>query len=104
MRQAMRAIRPDNRVSLRQKQGCVEVSSYSRHWPCLFPQHGPGKKHQQDQARWLAAELIVGRYPERLRPLGLFHSDGYRGLTGSGGSWGFTSGEHWYEYPRVSCS
>jgi len=25
--------------------GCTEVSSFSKHWPCLFPQHGPGKKH-----------------------------------------------------------
>ena len=21
------------------------MKSYSRHWPCLFPQHVPGKKH-----------------------------------------------------------
>ena len=25
--------------------GCVDVSHYSKHWPCLLPQHGPGKKH-----------------------------------------------------------
>ena len=27
--------------------GCTEVASFSKHWPCLFPQHGPGKKHQR---------------------------------------------------------
>jgi hypothetical protein len=34
-------------VSRVQKVGCTEVGSYSKHWPCLFPQHGPGKKHQR---------------------------------------------------------
>jgi hypothetical protein len=43
--QAMRTVRPDNKVSRVLRQGCTEVKSYSRHWPCLFPQHGPGKKH-----------------------------------------------------------
>ena len=36
--QAMRTVRPDNKVSRVQRQGCSEVKSYSRHWPCLFPQ------------------------------------------------------------------
>ena len=27
--------------------GCTEVASFSKHWPCLFPQHGPGRKHQR---------------------------------------------------------
>jgi len=27
--------------------GCTEVSSFSKHWPCLFPQHGPGRKHER---------------------------------------------------------
>ena len=26
---------------------CWDVYSFSKHWPCLFPQHGPGKKHQR---------------------------------------------------------
>ena len=25
--------------------GCIEVLLYSKHWPCLLPQHGLGKKH-----------------------------------------------------------
>lgn len=27
--------------------GCTEVASSSKHWPCLLPQHGPGKKHER---------------------------------------------------------
>jgi hypothetical protein len=26
---------------------CLEVYSFSKHWPCLFPQHGPGRKHER---------------------------------------------------------
>jgi hypothetical protein len=29
----------------RQKTACVDVSHYSKHWPCLLPQHGAGRKH-----------------------------------------------------------
>ena len=81
---AMQAIRPDNRVSLKQKQGCIEVSSNSRHWPCLFPQHGPGKKHARkiELADW--QQLIVEQY------LGDCSSAGSR-WTGSGWSGGFRS-------------
>ena len=39
----------------------------------------------------------MGRYPGDFAR-GLFHSDGYRGLTGSGGGWG--NCDHWFEYPR----
>lgn len=30
-----------------QQTGCVNVQSYSNHWPCLLPQHGPGRKHER---------------------------------------------------------
>jgi hypothetical protein len=59
--------------------GCVQVSAYSKHWPCLFPQHGPGRKHTRkiELADWQQA--LVDRDP---RPLirGLIHSDGCRVL------------------------
>jgi len=29
----------------RPTSNCVEVSMCSKHWPCFFPQHGPGRKH-----------------------------------------------------------
>lgn len=55
------------------------VSSWSRHWPCLFPQHGKGKKHDRPilLAEWQRES--VARYPHRLLR-GLIHSDGSRHL------------------------
>jgi hypothetical protein len=60
---AIQAVRPDNKVLMVQRLGCTEVQGYSRHWPCLFPQHGPGKKHLRkiELAEWQGA--IVERYP-----------------------------------------
>jgi hypothetical protein len=46
-KQAMLAVRPDNFPSTVQREGCADVVSYSKHWPCLFPQHGPGRKHER---------------------------------------------------------
>ena len=31
----------------RSRSRVVDVSSYWKHWPCLFPQHGPGRKHER---------------------------------------------------------
>ena len=58
-------------------QNCVEIHSYSNAWPCLFPQHGPGPKHERkiELARW--QEAIVDREPEQFIR-GLIHSDGCR--------------------------
>lgn len=75
---AMRAVMPRNRVNTyKLPYRCVEISSYSKAWPMLFPQHGPGRKHERkiELAPW--QEEIVERYPrEFLR--GLIHSDGCR--------------------------
>jgi len=59
------------------RQGCVAVQSYSKHWPCVFPQHGPGKKHERtiDLSEWQRA--MVNADPGRFLR-GLFHSDGCR--------------------------
>jgi hypothetical protein len=38
---------PHNDVDEVQSIGCVHVSVYSTHPPCLFPQHGPGRKHER---------------------------------------------------------
>jgi hypothetical protein len=32
-------------ATLRRSDQCAEVSLYSKHWPCLLPQRGAGKKH-----------------------------------------------------------
>jgi hypothetical protein len=94
---AMRAVRPDNKVMTVRKPGCTEVVSCSKHWPCLFPQHGPGRKHTRkiELADW--QRVIVERYPGDFAR-GLFHSDGYRGANRVRRNWG--GGDHWYEYPR----
>ncbi|MEV5378754.1 hypothetical protein AB0L26_22690 [Streptomyces nondiastaticus] len=76
-REAMQHIRPESRVWIVQKQGCVMVTSTSKHWPCLFPQHGPGKKHERVIALEPWQKRLVGAHPwELLR--GLIHSDGCR--------------------------
>jgi hypothetical protein len=60
-------------------EGCTEVSAYSKHWPCLFPQHGPGRKHERKIELTVWQQELVDRDP---RPLirGLLHSDGCRVL------------------------
>jgi hypothetical protein len=48
-----------------------------KHWPCLFPQHGPGRKHERPILLEDWQREIVERHPgDFLR--GLFHSDGCR--------------------------
>lgn len=76
---------------------CMRVTSYGGHWPLLFPQHGPGKKHARkiELSGW--QQEIVDEHPwELLR--GLIHSDGSRCLNT------FTvqlkDGPKEYSYPR----
>ena len=73
----MRAVMPRNSVCRVQAVGCSQVVSYSKHWPCLFPQHGPGKKHDRSIVLVPWQRRIVEQYPwELIR--GLIHSDGCR--------------------------
>ena len=76
---AMAATLPHNRIAVDRltKQGVDEVSSYSKHWPCLLPQHGSGMKHTREirLADW--QREIVDRHPWRFLR-GLIHSDGCR--------------------------
>jgi hypothetical protein len=66
-----------NRVSFSERDGCVQVRATSKHWTCLFPQHGPGMKHTRPIVleRW--QEEVVERHPGPFLR-GLFHSDGCR--------------------------
>jgi hypothetical protein len=75
---AMNAITP-GRVSVGAKSGsrAVEVSNYWKHWPCLFPQHGPGRKHLRAIVLRSWQEEIVASCAERFIR-GLIHSDGTR--------------------------
>lgn len=68
---------PSKRVGIVPQTGCVAVTAYWNHWPCLFPQHGPGMKHQRPirLAEWQVQ--IVNAYPRQLLR-GLIHSDGCR--------------------------
>lgn len=56
---------------------CAEISMYWNHWPCLFPQAGPGKKHDRPIALEAWQQDVVQREPEQLIK-GLIESDGCR--------------------------
>lgn len=64
-------------VSTVQRTGCVAVASYSKHWTCLFPQHGPGMKHTRPIVLEPWQQEIVDEFPGPFLR-GLFHSDGCR--------------------------
>jgi hypothetical protein len=83
---AMAAVNPGRKVGRLERGGSfvpagpasnVELSSYWKSWPCLFPQHGPGRKHKR--RIWLSKwqQLLAERWPELLLR-GLIHSDGCR--------------------------
>jgi hypothetical protein len=77
---AMQAVMPKNRVSIQKlPYNAVVIGCYSKTWPVLFPQHGPGRKHTRriELAAWQQA--IVDRYPKQFLR-GLIHSDGCRVL------------------------
>lgn len=76
-------------VGFVEREGCVELYSYWKHWPCLFPQHGEGRKHERaiELVEW--QRDIVREQPARFLG-GLLHSDGWRGVNRVNGT----------EYPR----
>ena len=80
-----------------QRIGCTEVKSTSKHWPCLFPQHGPGRKHERTIELVPWQQAIARTYPG-LFARGLFHSDGCRVTNRVRRK--LADGDHWYEYPR----
>ncbi|MFD8152964.1 helix-turn-helix domain-containing protein [Streptomyces sp. NPDC059720] len=76
-REAIERVRPGVGVHTARKQGCVAVTSYSRSWPALFPQHGPGMKHRRRIVLDAWQQAIVEAHPwDFIR--GLIHSDGCR--------------------------
>ncbi len=95
--EAMSAVMPSSRVCKVQRIGCTAVKSYSKHWPCLFPQHGPGRKHKRliVLAPW--QETIRSRHPGAFAR-GLFHSDGCRVVNRV--TRRLATGDRTYEYPR----
>ncbi|MEU6996198.1 helix-turn-helix domain-containing protein [Streptomyces sp. NPDC046465] len=95
--EAMRAVFPDNSVCRVRRTGCRSVKVYSKHLWCMFPQHGPGKKHNRKIALEPWQQEIVDAHPWGFIR-GLIHSDGCR-IT----NWTtrMVAGERKrYEYPR----
>jgi len=80
-RTAITAVVPGKYTSVTRREGTglMRIRAYDRAWPCLLPQHGPGRKHARPiiLADWQAE--IVREHPGRLLR-GLIHSDGWRGL------------------------
>jgi hypothetical protein len=64
-------------VNTSSRVGCIEICASWQHWPCLFPQHGPGRKHHRSIVLEDWQNRIVGSYPRQLLR-GLIHSDGCR--------------------------
>jgi hypothetical protein len=74
---AVAKVLPNNSVTVLPRTGCVEVRAYSKQLRCLFPQCGPGRKHD----RRIVLERWQRFYAEvHARDLlrGLVHSDGCR--------------------------
>ena len=93
LERSLRALLPFNRIRRAQRRGCTDVELYSRHLPCLFPQHGAGKKHERalSLADW-QSEIVADETKQFLR--GLLLSDGCRAVNR------VRSGSGYREYPR----
>jgi hypothetical protein len=79
------------------KQNLITLTSNWRAWPCLLPQHGPGRKHSRKiaLADW-QVQLVEAAPGQFVR--GLIHSDGWRGVNRV-----HVKGRD-YEYPRYQFS
>lgn len=75
---AVQAIAPGNAyVMQRRDSRAVEVSKYWKHWTCVIPQHGPGRKHGRSIVLTHWQRRIVAEHVEAFLR-GLIHSDGTR--------------------------
>ena len=99
---ALRVLAPRNRVGRQLRSGgfetsrpgsATELSVYAKWWPCLIPQHGPGRKHTRSirLADW-QAPVLDDHAAAFLR--GLVQSDGCRFMN---------TGTNW-RHPRYSFS
>ena len=91
-RRVMTVVLP-NTASVRHRPGCTAIGAYSKHWPCLFPQHGPGRKHERPIVLEPWQRELVAEHPKELLR-GLVHSDGCRSMNT------VVSGGRTYSYPR----
>jgi hypothetical protein len=81
------------KAGTQKRAGCLEISNYWKHWPCVLPQHGHGDKHLRAIRLEYWQWQLVERHPAEF-VAGLVHSDGYRGINRIRGR------DKWYEYPR----
>ncbi|MFL5842540.1 MAG: hypothetical protein ACJ77Z_19000 [Thermoleophilaceae bacterium] len=97
-RSAIAAVLLGARVARQDRSGAwgqwVEIGAYSKAWPCFFPQHGSGKKHERPIVLVDWQRRIVNAAPGRLLR-GLIHSDGCRFIN---------SGRDGWRHPRYSFS
>jgi hypothetical protein len=79
-RGAIEAVMPGRSVCFVQHQGCGDLYGYSKHWPCVFPQHGPGRKHTRkiELEPW-QFQIVMRDAPDDF-VRGLIHSDGCRAI------------------------
>lgn len=90
---------PSSRVSVAHDPNAQMdvVRAYSKHWPCLFPQHKPGPKHLRPISLVDWQRRILAEHPFRFLR-GLIHSDGSRHLNPA------VHPQKTYWYPRYSFS
>jgi hypothetical protein len=96
---AIEALVPCRRFNLtpQRKCACLEGRTYAKAWLCLFPQHGPGRKHHRRIVLDPWQREIVDQHPG-LFARGLIHTDGWRGINRV-----IAKGSR-YEYPRYQFS
>ncbi|MDQ4148893.1 MAG: hypothetical protein M3164_02705 [Actinomycetota bacterium] len=76
---AISQVHPRRTAGLRSYGGWVLVYSYWKHWPCLFPQHGSGPKHERP-IRLDTWQKELAEKDSELLLKGLIHSDGCRSI------------------------
>jgi hypothetical protein len=96
-RDAIAAVMPTGSVGIQFRFGgtCAWVINSSKQWPCLLPQHGPGKKHERliELTDW-QEKIVASHRKDFVR--GLIHSDGCRFINR------VRHGSKVYEYPRYN--
>ncbi|MCW2812991.1 MAG: hypothetical protein JWN84_446 [Nocardioides sp.] len=73
----MATVKPGGLPHTRLVPGAVITTVSWKHWPCLFPQHGPGRKHERPIVLDDWQRTVVEDHPGPFLR-GLFHSDGSR--------------------------
>jgi hypothetical protein len=84
--EAIGAVAPRSRPNRVDRGTWHEVYAYSKSWPCVFPQHGPGRKHERPIVLVPWQLELVSRRPDQLLR-GLLHSDGCRFENTGRGGW-----------------